>query len=81
MVIFYIITDSLFIFTEIMLFGDLIADFRSDSFTKRIAGYLIVIEYLVLESTNLYTGCSQALKYRPGTYNLETVFYCGLDQV
>jgi hypothetical protein len=51
MVIFYIITDSLFIFTEIMLFGDLIADFRSDSFTKRIAGYLIVIEYLVLEST------------------------------
>jgi hypothetical protein len=51
MVIFYIITDSLLIFTEIMLFGDLIADFRSDSFTKRIAGYLIVIEYLGLEST------------------------------
>jgi hypothetical protein len=80
MVIFYIITDSLLIFTEIMLFGDLIADFRSDSFTKRIAGYLIVIECLGLESTNLYTG-SQALKYRAGTYNLETVFYCGLDQV
>ncbi len=61
MVIFYIITDSLFIFTEIMLFGDSVADFRSDSFTKRIAGYLIVIEYLVLESTNLCTGCSHRL--------------------